>query len=83
MTPDDLNSQLPVRANCCPCGHSARATHAGTHCREFLATAGGLGLLGTALTGISWSTVAAVELETPPKRRALVVKPIFTYPRPE
>jgi len=40
-------------------------------------------LLGAALTGVSWSAVAAAELETPPKRRALVVKPIFTYPKPQ
>ncbi len=82
MSPDNSDSRLPIRS-CCPCGHPAGATHSGTTRREFLATAGGLGLLGAALTGISWSTVAAAELETPPKRRALVVKPIFTYPRPE
>ena len=49
----------------------------GTTRREFLASAGALGLLGTALTGISWLMAAAGELETPPKRRPLVVKPIF------
>jgi len=83
MNPDDFESQLPVRASCCPCGHPAGTTDSGATRREFLATAGGLGLLGAALTGISWSTAAASELETPPKRRALVVKPIFTYPQPQ
>src|SRR3990172_8157616 len=83
MSPDDFDSQLPIRTSCCPCGHPAGATHSGPTRREFLAAAGGLGLLGTALTGISWSTVAAAQLETPPKRRPLVVKPIFAYPKPE
>ena len=83
MSPDDFDSQPPIRTSCCPCGHSAGAAHSGPTRREFLAAAGGLGLLGTALTGISWPAVAAAKLETPPKRRALVVKPIFTYPKPQ
>ena len=83
MNPDDFDSQLPIWTGCCPCGHAAGTKHAGTTRREFPATTGGLGLLGTALTGISWSAVAAAELETPPQRRALVVKPILTYPQPQ
>ena len=83
MNPDDFDSQLPIWTGCCPSGHAAGTKHAGTTRREFPATTGGLGLLGTALTGISWSAVAAAELETPPQRRALVVKPIFTYPQPQ
>jgi len=55
----------------------------GTTRREFLADAGGLGLIGTALTGLSWSVVSAAEPESVPRRRALVVKPIFTYPKPQ
>ncbi len=81
MRPDDFDFQPPVRTSCCPCGHRSGATHSGPTRREFLAAAGGLGLIGTALTGFSWS--AAAELETPAERRALVVKPIFTYPKPE
>jgi hypothetical protein len=48
-----------------------------------LASAGGLGLLGTALTGLSWSAVSAAEVEAAPRRGPLVVKPIFTYPKPQ
>jgi hypothetical protein len=44
---------------------------------------GGLGLLGSALTGLSWSMLSAAELPEPAKRGALVVKPIFTYPKPQ
>ena len=83
MSPNDFDSRLPIRTSCCPCGHPEGTTHSGTTRREFLATAGGVELLGAALAGISWSTLAAAELETAPKRRALVVKPIFTYPRPQ
>ena len=83
MKPDTFPSQLPIHMSNCPCGHAARATHAGTTRGSLLATTGGLGLLGTALTGITWSPASAAELEPPPKRRALVVKPIFTYPKPE
>jgi len=48
-----------------------------------LAGAGGLGVLGTMLTGLSWSALSAAEIDSPPKRRPLVVKPIFTYPKPQ
>ena len=51
MNPDKFASPLPIHMSCCPCGHAASATHAGTTRRAFLAGAGGLGLLGTALTG--------------------------------
>jgi NAD(P)H-hydrate repair Nnr-like enzyme with NAD(P)H-hydrate epimerase domain len=83
MKPDTFPSQLPIHMSNCPCGHAARATHVGTTRSSLLATTSGLGLLGTALTGITWSPASAAELEPPPKRRALVVKPIFTYPKPE
>ena len=83
MSPENLDSRLPHRPGCCPCGHHTGSTHGGTTRREFLESAGGLGLLGTALTGLSWSAVSAAESESTPKRRALKVKPIFTYPKPE
>jgi hypothetical protein len=46
---------------------------------------GGAALLGTALTGLTWSSVSAAERdsETGPKRRALVVKPILVYSTPQ
>ena len=83
MSPDDSDSWLPIRTNCCPCGHQGGATHSGATRREFLSAAGGLGLIGTALTGISWSAVGTAELDAPLKRRPLIVKPIFTYPKPQ
>ena len=83
MGPDNLDSRLPVQTACCPCGHPTRSTHNGSTRREFLASTGGLGLLGTALTGLSWSAVSAADSESTPKRRALVIKPIFTFPKPQ
>lgn len=70
MCPDDSDSRLPMRTSCCPCGHATGAIHVGPSRREFLAAAGGLGLIGTALTGITWSASAAAELATPLKHRA-------------
>jgi hypothetical protein len=83
MGPDEFASRLPIHVSCCPCGQATGAAHAGSTRREFLAGAGGLGLLGTALTGLSWSMLSAAETRTLPERRALVVKPIFTYPKPQ
>jgi len=51
MDPNDFDSQLPIRTSCCPCGHLAGATHSGTTRREFLAAAGGLGLIGNRSQG--------------------------------
>ena len=83
MYRDDSDARPMIRTSCCPCAHSGGAVHSDPTRREFLAAAGGLGLLGAALTGISWSSGVATEIETAPKRRALVVKPVFTYPKPE
>lgn len=83
MNRDNLDSRFPIQTCCRRCGHPTRSTHKETTGRESLASAGGPGLLGTALAGLSWSAVSAAEPESIPKRRALVVKPIFTYPRPQ
>jgi hypothetical protein len=84
VNPHDYNAPRPFHARCCPCGcaDTARLDYSETTRREFLAAAGGLGLLGTALTGLSWSGLSAAGLREPPRRRALRVKPIFTYPKP-
>jgi len=66
-----------MRTSCCPCGHANSVP------REYLAGTGGVGLLGTALTGLAWSTLAAESAPEAPPRRALVVKPLFTYPKPQ
>ncbi len=83
MSPRALDSPLPVHSCCCPDGHAHGARCGGTSRGELLTLAGGIGLLGTALTGMTWSDLKATDLETPPQRRALVVKPIFTYPKPQ
>ncbi len=83
MNPEQHDSSHPIRTGCCPCGHSPELAMRGTTRREFLTDAGGLGLIGTALTGLSWSVVSAAGSKPVPRRRALVVKPIFTYPKPE
>ena len=57
MSPENGDSSQPICTGCCPCGHSPRSTQRGATRREFLADAGGLGLIGTALTGLSWSAV--------------------------
>lgn len=83
MNPGDCDALPTIRTGCCPCGCASGADSVGTTRREFLATAGAMGLLGTALTGLTWSNVSAAEVDTAPQRRPLVVKPIFTYPKPE
>lgn len=74
------NDQGPTfRAHCCPCGgHAGDAVSR----RTFLGGLGGAAALGgVALTGLSWSVLAADESEVlaAPKRRPLVVKPVLTY----
>ncbi len=70
------------RVHCCPCAdHSAD----GMNRRVFLGGLGGAAALGgIALTGLSWSALAAEQAEdaTPPKRRPLVVKPVLAYDLP-
>ncbi len=83
MSQENDSCSHPIRTGCCPCGHAPRSAQQETTRREFLADAGGLGLIGTALTGLSWSVVSAAESECVPRRRALTVKPIFTYPKPQ
>jgi len=72
-----------MRSTCCPCGHQ----HSGGRItrRGFLQGVGGAALLGTAVTGLTWSVVSAADSseETRPKRRALVVKPILVYSTPK
>lgn len=83
MNKEECSGAVSHRAGCCPCGHVERSGDEGTTRRDFLAQAGQLGLLGTALTGLTWSTARGAELEPSAPRRALVVQPIFTYPLPQ
>ncbi|MHB8866117.1 MAG: hypothetical protein ACYC6N_27355 [Pirellulaceae bacterium] len=82
MNPDRVVSQLPTHMSCCPCGRATRAARFGMPPFELLA-ANAWGQLGAALTGITWSAASTDELPSASPRRALVVKPIFTYPKPE
>jgi hypothetical protein len=80
MNPDSLVLHLSGRKGCCPCGHRGDSAHDEAARGALLASAGGL---GAALAGLSWSAVSAAEPELVPKRRSLVVKPVFTYPKPQ
>ena len=72
-------STAPV---CCPCGGDL-PDEGGITRRGFMG-GGAAALGGAALTGLSWSALAAVEDKplAPPARRALVVKPVFVYSTP-
>ncbi len=80
--PESVASRGPVRVHCCPCSQPSAPEGAGAH-RELLAAAGGIALAGTALTGLTWATLKAAAAPEPPPRRALKVKPIFTFPQPQ
>ncbi len=71
-----------IRRTCCPCGDCGGEN--GITRRSFLQGAGGIGVLGTALTGLTWSSLAIAEEKAAGlQRRALVVKPILVYETPE
>jgi hypothetical protein len=82
MRSQDHEHGPTVRTHCCPCGeHSAE----GVSRRVFLGGLGGVAALGgVALTGLSWSVLAAEQADDdqPPKRRPLVVKPVFVFDVP-
>ncbi len=72
-----------LRRTCCPCSHNHSVSDMTR--RDFLQSVGGAASIGVALTSLSWSSISAAEQKSrkSPKRRALVVKPIFTYPKPQ
>ncbi len=80
----DAPQCLPVRGGCCGCGHLAGIAEDERARPQALMGLGLAGLGGAALTGLSWSMLAAPEGgdEPAPPRRTLVVKPVFTYPLP-
>jgi len=75
---------LSARPHCCPCSDPQETARDGITRRGFLGGMGGAALGGVALTGLSWSLVAAAEAqgEAPPARRPLVVKPVLVYDIP-
>lgn len=69
-----------VQPHCCPCGHGADSD--GISRRGFLGGMGAAAAMGgVALTGLSWSALAAAApgVQPAPPRRPLVVKPVFIY----
>ncbi len=78
MSAPEHNHVPAVRPHCCPCCDHLETGDDGISRRRFLS---GAALGGVALTGLSWSVLSAAEAEeeSAPKRRPLVVKPIFTY----
>ena len=77
------HEEYPIQKTCCPCGQHQSPSEITR--RGFLQGMGGAALLGTALTGLTWSGLSAAERnsETGPKRRPLVVKPILMYSTPK
>jgi len=82
MTTKDYE-EYPVRRTCCPC--SQHNSPDGITRRGFLHGVGEVAFLGTALTGLTWTTLSAAERqsEDSPKRRPIVVKPILLYSTPK
>jgi len=79
MVPRNRDQAPKFHAHCCPCGNHPAD---GMTRRLFLGGATALG--GIALTGLSWSALAAdqADEDAPPKRRPLVVKPVLCYDIP-
>lgn len=74
-----------MRTTCCPCGCGDTESSAELSRRTFIQGVGGATVFGAALTGLTWSSVAAAEADgqAGPIRKPLVVKPILTYATPE
>jgi len=70
-----------IRRTCCP---SCNGPQPGITRRGFLQGVGGMTVLGTALTGVKWSSLALAEEKAKGwQRHTLVVKPILVYDTPQ
>ena len=80
---EDDESPATGPHGCACCGGGRAADHGMTR-RVFIGGVGGTALGAAALTGLTWSALAGDEGpgESVPKRRALVVKPVFVYSTP-
>ena len=94
---NENETRHPMRTTCCPCGGSRASVLArqGASCgdarptggisrRGFLQGVSGATAFSAALSGLTWSSVAAAAEDGPagPERRPLVVRPILTYDIP-
>jgi len=73
-----------MRTTCCPCGCGREHATDTISRRGFLQGVSGAGALGMALSGLTWSAVAAAATEGAGgvERRALVVRPVLIYEIP-
>jgi hypothetical protein len=81
MHPEERPNNSVFRAHCCPCTDHCDD---GINRRTFLGGLGGaVAMGGIALTGLSWSALAAGQSDAEtPKRRPLTVKPVLVYDLP-
>ncbi|MFO0928504.1 MAG: hypothetical protein U0736_16015 [Gemmataceae bacterium] len=84
MSVSDPSLHDPHHGACCSCGRACAAGHADLPRRDFLKL-GTLAFAGTALTDLSWKTLAAAEPDEPQPgtRQPLVVKPVLMYEIPQ
>ncbi len=81
MSEHEHDRGVTSRAHCCSCARPEGKPFEGVTRRTFLS---GAALGGVAVGGLSSTLLEAAEpdVPAPPRRRPLVVQPIFTYPLP-
>jgi hypothetical protein len=76
------NAGETIRRTCCP-SHSSDRNNGITR-RGFIQGAGGAAVLGSALAGLSWASLGAVEDKSSGRqRREIIVSPILIYDTPQ
>lgn len=81
MDQHNHDNEPEIRPHCCGRRDNEETTGDGITRRTFMEGVGGAALGAAALTGLTWPLLAAQgQQQGPaPKRRALVVKPVFAY----